>query len=88
MRGELREGRGDGDSTREPGPLRPQVPSTRIHLGCFFTCVEEPVSQIILRIVVETFVNLHAIEPTRSRGQRRVDGVGRLKFDFHTVPRR
>ena len=28
--------------------------------------------------------NLHAIEPTRSRRQRRVDGVKRLKFDFHT----
>jgi hypothetical protein len=26
-------------------------------------------------------VNLHAIEQTRSRGQRRVDGVGRMKFD-------
>ena len=32
----------------------------------------------------ETFVNLHAIEQTQLRGQRRVDGVGRLKFDFHT----
>ena len=31
-----------------------------------------------------SYVSLHAIEPTRSRGQRRVDGVGRLKFDFHT----
>ena len=29
-------------------------------------------------------INLHAIEPTRSRGKRRVDGVGRPKFDFHT----
>ena len=29
------------------------------------------------------FVNLHAIEPMRSRRQRRVDGVGRPKFDFH-----
>ena len=27
----------------------------------------------------------HAIEQTRSRGQRRVDGVGRPKFDFHTA---
>jgi len=26
----------------------------------------------------------HAIEQTRSRGQRRVDGVGRPKLDFHT----
>ena len=52
-------------------------------------------------------MSLHAIEPTRSRGQlrvdgvesprhradaateaRRVDGVGRPKFDFHTGPRR
>ena len=51
-----------------------------------------------------TFVNLHAIEPTRSRdnvastawklhaieqtqlrSQYRVDGVGRLKFDFHAA---
>jgi len=30
-------------------------------------------------------VNIHAIEPTRSRGQHRVDGVGRLEFDFHSV---
>ena len=30
------------------------------------------------------FVNLRAIEPTRSRRQRRVDGVGRPEFDFHT----
>ena len=30
-------------------------------------------------------VGLHAIEPTRPRGRRRVDGVGRPKFDFHTV---
>ena len=33
-------------------------------------------------------MSLHAIEPTRSRGQLRVDGVGRPKFDFHTGPRR
>jgi hypothetical protein len=38
----------------------------------------------VVRICVETFVSLHAIEPTRSRGKRRVDGVGRPKFDFHT----
>ena len=55
------------------------------------------------RNIAWTFVNLHAIEPTRPRGQRRVDGVesprhrtdaatearrvdglGRPKFDFHT----
>ena len=30
-------------------------------------------------------MNIHAIEPTRSRGQHRVDGVGRLEFDFHSV---
>ena len=38
FRGELREGRGDGDSTREPGP--PAVVTTRVHLGRFFTVVE------------------------------------------------
>ena len=27
---------------------------------------------------------LDAIEQTQSRGQRRVDGVGRPTFDFHT----
>ena len=32
----------------------------------------------------ETFVNLYAIEQARSRGRRRVDGVGRAKFDIHT----
>ena len=34
--------------------------------------------------VRETSVNLHAIEQTQSQGRRRVDGMGRLKFDFHT----
>jgi hypothetical protein len=29
-------------------------------------------------------VDLHAIEQTQLRRQHRVDGVGRLKFDFHT----
>ena len=29
-------------------------------------------------------MNLHAIEQTQLRRQRRVDGVGRPKFDFHT----
>ena len=28
----------------------------------------------------------YAIEHTQVHGQRRVDGVGRLKFDFHTGP--
>jgi hypothetical protein len=35
-----------------------------------------------------TFVNLHAIEQTQLQRQRRVDGVGRPKFDFHTGPAR
>ena len=30
-------------------------------------------------------MDLHAIEPTRSRGQRRVDSVGRPKFDSTQV---
>ena len=30
------------------------------------------------------YVNLYAIEQARSRGRRRVDGVGRPKFDIHT----
>ena len=34
-----------------------------------------------------TFVNPHAIEQTQLRRQHRVDGVGRLKFDFHTGER-
>ena len=29
--------------------------------------------------------NLHAIEQTQSQGRRRVDGVGRPQFDFHTA---
>ena len=37
-----------------------------------------------LRIIAETFVNLHAIEQMQLRGQRRVDGLGRPKFDFLT----
>ena len=30
-------------------------------------------------------MSLHAIEQTQLRGRRRVDGVGRLRFDFHTA---
>jgi formamidase len=30
--------------------------------------------------------NLHAIEQMQLRGRRRIDGVGRPKFDFHTGP--
>ena len=29
-------------------------------------------------------MNLHAIEQKQLRGRRRVDGMGRPKFDFHT----
>ncbi len=29
-------------------------------------------------------LNLHAIEQTQAQEQRRVAGVGRPKFDFHT----
>ena len=42
-------------------------------------CVE-----INLPEIAKAFVILHAIEQRLLRGQRRVDGVGRLKFDFHT----
>ena len=38
-------------------------------------CGNQPVSEVILRHIAETSVHLHAIEPTRSREQRRVDGV-------------
>ena len=31
------------------------------------------------------FVNLHAIEQAQLWAQRRVDGAGRLKFDFRTA---
>ena len=31
--------------------------------------------------------NLHAIEQAQLRRQYRFDGVGRLKFDFHTASR-
>ena len=41
-------------------------------------------SEVILRNIAETSVRLHAIEQTRSWEQRRDEGVGRLKFDFHT----
>ena len=34
--------------------------------------------------VLNCRVVLHAIEQTQSQGRRRVDGVGRLKFAFHT----
>ena len=34
--------------------------------------------------VLNCRVDRHAIEQTQSQGRRRVDGVGRLKFDFHT----
>ena len=69
-----------------------------------YLCGNQPVSQVILRNIAWTFVSLHAIEPTRPRGRRRVDGVesprhradaatearrvdgvGRPKFDFHTA---
>ena len=34
-----------------------------------------------LRIIAETFVNLHAIEQTHLQRQYRVDGVGRPMID-------
>ena len=45
-------------------------------------CGNQQVSQNFLRIIAETFMNLHDIELPQLWGQRRVDGVGRLKFDF------
>jgi len=36
-------------------------------------------------VVTGVEINLHAIELTRSRGQRRVDGVGRPKLDIQVV---
>ena len=44
-----------------------------------------PVWKSTSEFSTKTFVNLHAIEPTRSRGRRRLDGVGRPKFDFHAA---
>ena len=35
----------------------------------------QAVTSAVLRTIAETFVSLHAIEPLRSRGRRRVDGV-------------
>ena len=43
----------------------------------------QAVTSAVLRTIAETFVSLHAIEPLRSRGRRRVDGAGRPKFDCH-----
>ena len=34
----------------------------------------------MLRIIVEPFVNLYAVELPQLRGQRRVDGVGRRRL--------
>ena len=46
-------------------------------------CVRnQPVSQVILRIIEETFVNLHDIAQDQLRSHRRADGVGRPKFDL------
>ena len=87
--GQLRLQHGRLRGRRGAGRRRP-VPRARL-------CGNQPVSEVI--------VSLHAIEPTQSRGQhrvdgvesprhradaateaRRVDGVGRPKFDFHTAP--
>ena len=38
----------------------------------------------MLRIIAETFVNLYAVELPQLRGQRRVDGVGRVVFNTGT----
>ena len=48
-------------------------------------CGNQPVSEVILRNIAETSVHLHAIDQTRSWEQRRVDGVGRPKFDSTQV---
>ena len=48
-----------------------------------FSCGKSTSASVILRIIAETFVNLHAVEPPQLQGQHRVDGVGRPKFDFH-----
>ena len=55
-----------------------------------YLCGNQPVSQVILRNIAWTFVSLHAIEPTRSRRQRRVDGVEspRHRADAATEARR
>ena len=61
---------GRSSSTGTEKARVPRVPSTR-STGSEL-CGNQPVS-------------LHAIEPTRPRGQRRVDGVGRPKFDSTRV---
>ena len=59
-----------------------------LHVGFYddeaYTYLPVRKSTSDLGIIAETFVILHAIEPTRLRRQRRVDAVGRPKFDFHT----
>ena len=45
------------------------------------SCVESNSELVILASMA---CNLHAIEQMQLRGRRRVDGVGRPKFDFHT----
>jgi hypothetical protein len=69
----------------KPIPLALLVPA-RLLQGSIqpSLCGNQPVSWVILENIAWTFVSLYAIEPTRSRGQHRVDGVGRPKFDFHT----
>ncbi len=52
---------------------------TRRGRACYL-CGNIPVGEVILRIIAERPVEINAIEQTQLRGQRRVDGVGRLKI--------
>jgi hypothetical protein len=55
------------------------------HMNTSAHCVES-IELLILSTMRDDFASLHAIEQTRLRRQHRVDGLGRLKYDFHTGP--
>ena len=56
-------------------------------LGVYLAVLKSTSELRYRRNIAWPFVHLHAIEPTQLRRQRRVDGAGRPKFDFHTGTR-